>query len=187
MRELAEGQAKLDAGQKILDALNKDLKECTDKVSALKAEAKECQDLKEKTESDLALNEARLVRADKLLGGLASEKSRWEGEVKRFKYEKEFLIGNCTISAGAMSYCGPFDSVYRKKIVEIWIAKIVEEGIRVTDDVSLINVVGNKIDIQGWKSLYSLPDDDLSIENGIILQYTKRWPLCIDPQIQANT
>jgi dynein heavy chain len=62
-----------------------------------------------------------------------------------------------------------------------------EEGISVTDDVSLINVVGNKVDIQGWKSLYSLPDDDLSIENGIILQYTKRWPLCIDPQLQANT
>jgi len=62
-----------------------------------------------------------------------------------------------------------------------------EEGISVTDDVSLINVVGNKVDIQGWKSLYSLPYDDLSIENGIILQYTKRWPLCIDPQLQANT
>lgn len=28
-----------------------------------------------------------------------------------------------------------------------------EEGISVTDDVSLINVVGNKVDIQGWKSL----------------------------------
>jgi len=85
MRELAEGQAKLDAGQKILDALNKDLKECTDKVAALKAEAAECQALKDKTENDLAMNEKRLVRADKLLGGLASEKSRWEGEVKRFK------------------------------------------------------------------------------------------------------
>lgn len=103
MAALKEGQEKLDAGQKILDALNKDLKECEDKVATLKAEAAECKALKDKTENDLALNEKRLARADKLLGGLAAEKERWENEVKRFKYEKEFLVGNCTISAGAMS------------------------------------------------------------------------------------
>jgi len=27
----------------------------------------------------------------------------------------------------------------------------------------------------------------LSIENGIILEYTKRWPLAIDPQNQASS
>jgi len=32
-----------------------------------------------------------------------------------------------------------------------------------------------------------LPDDDVSKENAIILQYSKRVPLCIDPQNQANS
>jgi len=54
-------------------------------------------------------------------------------------------------------------------------------------DANLINVVGNKVMIETWKGLYSLPDDDLSIENALILKYTKRWSLCIDPQNQANT
>ena len=32
----------------------------------------------------------------------------------------------------------------------------------------------------------SLPSDDLSIENGIIMFGSRRWPLMIDPQSQAN-
>jgi len=32
----------------------------------------------------------------------------------------------------------------------------------------------------------SLPNDDLSIENGIIMFGSRRWPLMIDPQNQAN-
>jgi dynein heavy chain len=32
----------------------------------------------------------------------------------------------------------------------------------------------------------SLPNDNLSIENGIIMFKSRRWPLMIDPQNQAN-
>jgi len=32
----------------------------------------------------------------------------------------------------------------------------------------------------------TLPNDDLSIENGIIMFGSRRWPLMIDPQTQAN-
>ena len=39
--------------------------------------------------------------------------------------------------------------------------------------------------IQQWH-LYGLPSDPLSVENGIILFNSSRWPLCIDPQGQAN-
>jgi len=34
----------------------------------------------------------------------------------------------------------------------------------------LISVVGNKVIIEKWKGIYKLPDDDLSIENGIMLE-----------------
>jgi len=31
-----------------------------------------------------------------------------------------------------------------------------------------------------------LPSDNLSVENGIIMFGSRRWPLMIDPQTQAN-
>jgi len=38
---------------------------------------------------------------------------------------------------------------------------------------------------KSWNAA-SLPNDDLSIENGIIMFGSRRWPLMIDPQNQAN-
>lgn len=31
-----------------------------------------------------------------------------------------------------------------------------------------------------------LPSDPVSVENGIIIEKARRWPLMIDPQMQAN-
>ena len=56
----------------------------------------------------------------------------------------------------------------------------------ISHKVNLIKVIGNKARIENWKALFNLPNDDLSIENAIILDHTSRWPLCINPQNQAN-
>lgn len=36
-----------------------------------------------------------------------------------------------------------------------------------------------------WR-LWGLPADDVSVDNGILVTRSKRWPLMIDPQGQAN-
>jgi len=46
-------------------------------------------------------------------------------------------------------------------------------------------VVGNDLKIREW-AVNGLPSDNLSVENGIILFASRRWPLMIDPQTQAN-
>lgn len=85
LAQLSEGEKKLGEGQKLLDKLNKEKEECEAKCSKLKSDAEECQKKKEETQNNLEMNKLRLVRAKKLLGGLADEKARWEGEVKRFR------------------------------------------------------------------------------------------------------
>ena len=42
------------------------------------------------------------------------------------------------------------------------------------------SVIGNDLKIREW-SLNGLPSDNLSVENGIIMFGTRRWPLMIDP------
>ena len=39
--------------------------------------------------------------------------------------------------------------------------------------------------IRRWQ-IAGLPKDTLSVENGVVVQYSRRWPLFIDPQGQAN-
>lgn len=47
------------------------------------------------------------------------------------------------------------------------------------------NVLGDDVTIRIW-TVAGLPNDNLSIENGIIMFKSRRWPLMIDPQTQAN-
>jgi len=47
------------------------------------------------------------------------------------------------------------------------------------------SVLGNPVTIRGW-GVAGLPSDNLSVENGIIMFGSRRWPLMIDPQTQAN-
>lgn len=45
--------------------------------------------------------------------------------------------------------------------------------------------LGEDVKIQAW-NINGLPKDSTSIENGIIIDCSRRWPLMIDPQSQAN-
>jgi len=110
LQKLIDGEKKLQDGQIQLDKLNREKDECEKKCSKLQKEAEECLKKKEETQVNLELNKQRLVRANKLLSGLKDEKSRWGEEVVRMAEESKFLVGNCIIAAGMMSYGGPFDS-----------------------------------------------------------------------------
>lgn len=169
-QKLKECEEELAKGVALLNKLNKEKEECDAKKNKLENEAAECQRKKEETQNNLELNKLRLYRANTLLNGLSDEKHRWEEEVKRLRYEGGYLIGASLVAAGMMSYGGPFDSVYRQELYKIWINKINEFKIPLKDDVNLINVIGSKVEIETWKGLYSLPDDDLSIENALMLK-----------------
>ena len=54
-----------------------------------------------------------------------------------------------------------------------------------TDSASLMSTFGDPVKIRSWQ-ISGLPKDSLSVENGVITQFSRRWPLFIDPQGQAN-
>merc|ERR1712166_1170489 len=50
---------------------------------------------------------------------------------------------------------------------------------------SLKKCLGDPVKIRQWNT-FGLPTDELSIQNGLFVEWGRRWPLMIDPQSQAN-
>jgi len=95
------------------------------------------------------------------------------------------LTGDILISSGMIAYLGAFTMIYRADLSEQWVTLCQEKDIPNSGKFSLERVLGNAVKIRNW-GLSGLPNDSFSIENAIINDKTKRWPLFIDPQIQAN-
>jgi dynein heavy chain, axonemal len=125
------------------------------------------------------------VRANKLIGGLGGEKARWGQNVTDLSASFILLPGDSLIAAGAISYSGPFTSKYRERLDATWTQQLKENNCDCSDGVTMSKVLGEPVKIQGWV-VCQLPNDALSIENAIIIDKCRRWPLMIDPQRQAN-
>lgn len=127
----------------------------------------------------------KLIRAEKMIGGLEGEKVRWTDTVKTLGQKIQLLVGDCLVAAGMVSYAGPFTSQYRAELEDEWRKAIKKIGLKSTNNISMRQVLGDDVIIRIW-SVAGLPNDNLSVENGIILFKSRRWPLMIDPQTQAN-
>lgn len=63
----------------------------------------------------------RLNAAQKLISGLGREKERWTEDKEVLKIKVIKLIGDCLTSSSFLSYAGPFDFTFRKKMIfEHW-------------------------------------------------------------------
>ena len=82
-------------------------------------------------------------------------------------------------------YMGAFDERYRQKCIKSWKDLLTSKKIAVTEDYSLRFVLGSDVRVRSW-TIARLPNDKFSIDNAIIMNSSKRWPLMIDPQGQAN-
>jgi dynein heavy chain len=122
----------------------------------------------------------KLIRAEKMISGLEGEKIRWTETVKSLGEKQSLLIGDCLVAAGMVSYAGPFTSYYRVALEEEWRGYIEELGIKASQNVTMRGVLGDEVTIRSW-AVAGLPNDSLSVENGIILFKSRRWPLMIDP------
>lgn len=135
---------------------------------------------KEELEAKVADCQAKLIRAEQLIKGLGGEKTRWKAESERLKEVFVNLTGDILISSGMIAYLGAFTMVFRQDLADQWVQLCQEKDIPNSGKFSLERVLGNAVHIRNW-GLAGLPNDAFSIENAIINDKTKRWPLFIDP------
>eukprot|EP00927_Polykrikos_kofoidii_P001659 TRINITY_DN10635_c0_g2_i1.p1 TRINITY_DN10635_c0_g2~~TRINITY_DN10635_c0_g2_i1.p1 ORF type:complete len:1545 (-),score=361.06 TRINITY_DN10635_c0_g2_i1:69-4703(-) len=182
---LAEAEASLDITMKKLRGAQAELRGVEDKIMQLEADFKGAVDKQESLTQEMKMCEIKLVNATKLIEGLGGEKDRWEVTVANLNAEYELLPGDAMIAAGMVGYAGPFTGEYRSEFEELWIKTEDSEQIVHKEGANLVSVLGQPVVIQQW-SVAGLPNDNLSVENGIIIATARRWPLMIDPQRQAN-
>jgi len=101
--------------------------------------------------------------------------------VKQLGQKQLLVIGDCMVATGMVSYAGPFTAEYRLELEEKWRKKLKELNIAFSPNISMKDVIGDPVTIRTW-NVAGLPNDSLSVENGIILFKARRWPLMIDPQ-----
>ena len=63
----------------------------------------------------------KLVRAEKLIGGLGGEKTRWTQAADNLQSIYDNLMGDVLISAGVIAYLGPFTLAFRDSATLDWV------------------------------------------------------------------
>lgn len=129
--------------------------------------------------------EAKLSRATKLISGLGGQKTLWLSISEKMSVTYTNLTGDVLISSGMIAYLGAFNSVFRDELSAEWVKQCGEKKIPNSGKFSLMGVLGDAVQIRNW-GIQGLPSDAFSVENAIITQQTRRWPLYIDPEGQAN-
>ena len=136
MDALAEKQAELKAVLDRLQLLNDDLDLKKQKLQELE-EAKE-------------MCEKKLIRAEKLLGGLGGEKTRWTQSAKDLTDLFDNVAGDVLVSAGVVAYLGPFTADFRVDQIASWIDGCNELEIPCSEKITLAGTLGDPVKIRSW-------------------------------------
>jgi len=177
--EKAEALGKLEEVMAIVAAVEAKLKEledtflqATEEKQAVEAQALACTE--------------RLGYAERLVGGLASENVRWGNEIEHLKTSQALLVGDVMVAAAFVSYIGAFDKDQRDELLEkLWLPDLLSRSIPITEGLDCVNDMLTSDAKNAVMLGHGLPSDRKSIENGSIVSSCSRWPLLIDPQMQA--
>jgi len=168
------GEKELAETEKNLAALEASLAELAAGMKVQKAELDELQRVS-------AEMERKLTAASTLINGLGSEQVRWSADMVAIQEDKVKLVGDCLTGSAFLSYCGPFNSVLRQKMIfGTWKQDLIDKELPNKEAFRLDTFLTSEVEVAKWGA-EGLPADELSVQNGILTTSASRWPLCIDP------
>jgi len=181
--ELAAAEEKLKSVKEKVISLEAALERLTNEYQKAIDEKMKCQREADETTKTITL-------ANRLVGGLASEKVRWSDSVQRFRDQVTMLPGDVLLVASFISYLGCFTKQYRLELFERrWLPYL--KKLPKTIPLSLGYIGANVLSLLTDDALIAqwnnegLPSDSMSTENATILTNSVKWPLIIDPQLQG--
>jgi dynein heavy chain len=181
---LGIAQGKVSTAKSDLEVKQARLRAVIQKVEGLQRAARETAEKKASLERRISEAQAKLERADQLLTGLSAEGDRWTASVETMAADVPRLVGTILLAAGSVAYVAPFPSDFRVSLISRWTKECVALNVPVKPNFSL-DQIASQYKIREWV-IQSLPKDQFSIENAVVLDRSQRWTLMIDPQGQAN-
>jgi dynein heavy chain len=182
---LAKAQAAKDASERALKESQARLRRIEKQNAQIREEFEISNNQMKEYMDQQKVYEAKLQRAESLLNNLSGEKGRWEATLADILVKEKNLNGDVLVSAASVAYTGAFPSEYRAKLVHLWTDNLNKESVPLSSNANIINTLQDPVQVLRW-NLSGLPRDSISLENTIIITTARRWPLCIDPQGQAN-
>ncbi len=139
----------------------------------------------ESLKAEMEVVTKKVDRAESLIQSLSKESERWSKSSNGFENILQNLVGDGLLMAAFLTYTGFFDFKARRTLTKRWRESLDLLGIDFRAHLSMTEVLSDASDRLKWQS-YGLPSDELSIENGVILDHCVRFPLIIDPSGQAS-
>lgn len=175
----------LAAAQEKLSIKKAELQTVLDNVASLERQLDSAKRKAVQLEKDAEECVVKLDRAEKLLAGLGNESVRWKAASEVLERNLKFVIGDIILAGGFIAYNGPFTAEFRRDLVHKWKGEAGELNLLTNPHWRAADVLVDPAEVRKW-NIHSLPADDLSVENGLMVTRGRRWPLMIDPQGQAN-
>ena len=75
---------------------------------------------KDSLEKQVDLCAKKLDRAEKLIGGLGGERTRWSDAATQLQMTYDNLTGDVLVASGVIAYLGAFTAKYRDDCVKDW-------------------------------------------------------------------
>jgi dynein heavy chain len=182
--KLKKAQEGLQIKQHDMKKTEEELDTATKELQALRREYERSVEKKNELSSEALSLANKLDKAEKLIGGLSGEYSRWNKTIGEIEKHLETIIGEAILSAAFLSYAGPFDLTHRSILINEWKRISFDRGFGVSSDFRPAHLLSTSSERRNW-NLNGLPKDSFSTENAVIISNTTRWPLLIDPQGQG--
>ena len=192
-KKVAPKKAKVALLQSKLEASNAILQQKEDQVAKVKASvAKLRQDsdvlLQRKNETERMIKQTmtRLENAGILTSLLKEEGERWQETIKKYEEETITIAGDMFLATAVLNYCSAFTGVYRQELLAQWVIGLYSKNVPLSSETpSIVKIMGNPITLREW-TMNGLPGDVVSLENAIFASKASKYPLFIDPQLQAK-
>jgi dynein heavy chain 2 len=118
--------------------------------------------------------ENTLQKAEHLLGQLSGEQVRWSKTVKTLQKEEKEMPAQMLLASAFTTFLGKTSEDLRNSMVERW------QRVCDLDSFSYTRLLSTESELLQWKAM-SLPSDNLSMENALVISNSNRVPFIIDP------